>query len=95
MKQVDELLPISMYDVLVSGTLVIGSSILVCIAVPWVTAVVAVLGILFLLLRRHYVTSSRELKRLEGVARSPVVSAFVNHVDARCVWFLVSTHHVC
>ena len=34
----------------------------------------AVLGVVFVLLRRFYMASSRNIKRLEGITKSPVFS---------------------
>ena len=41
---------------------------------PWVILPTIVLGIVFFWLRSFYMHSSRDIKRLEGIARSPVFS---------------------
>ena len=41
---------------------------------PWVILPTIILGIVFVWLRTFYMHSSRDIKRLEGIARSPVFS---------------------
>ena len=41
---------------------------------PWVILPTIVLGVVFFWLRSFYMHSSRDIKRLEGIARSPVFS---------------------
>ena len=41
---------------------------------PWVVIPTAVLGVVFLFLRKFYMSSSRSIKRLEGITKSPVFS---------------------
>ena len=41
---------------------------------PWVMIPTVLLGVIFVFLRRFYMASARDIKRLEGIARSPVFS---------------------
>merc|ERR1719422_1888629 len=41
---------------------------------PWVMIPTVILGVIFVFLRRFYMGSSRDIKRLEGVSKSPVFS---------------------
>merc|ERR1712032_435777 len=41
---------------------------------PWVILPTLVLSVVFVLLRRFYMASARDIKRLEGIAKSPVFS---------------------
>ena len=41
---------------------------------PWVVLPTAVLGVVFVWLRSFYMHTSRDIKRLEGISRSPVFS---------------------
>ena len=43
---------------------------------PWVIIPTLFLGIIFLWLRSFYMHSSRDIKRMEGIAKSPVFSHF-------------------
>ncbi|GBF93736.1 hypothetical protein Rsub_06068 [Raphidocelis subcapitata] len=74
--RVDDQLPLALFDALQIGTMVVGALVLVSIAVPVVLPVFAPLLIAFILLRRRYIVTSREVKRMEAVTRSPVYAAF-------------------
>ena len=50
---------------------------------PWVVIPTAVLGVVFVLLRRFYMASARDIKRLEGTARSPVFSQLSTSLQVR------------
>jgi ATP-binding cassette, subfamily C (CFTR/MRP), member 4 len=54
----------------------VAAVILVCVTLPYVTLLVLPMGILFWFARRRYLASSREIKRLEAVSRSPVYAEF-------------------
>ena len=41
---------------------------------PWVILPTLVLGVVFVRLRNFYMATSRDIKRLEGISRSPVFS---------------------
>lgn len=74
MGAVDEVLPAAMLDVLQIGLSLIGIVAVVAVVNYWL--LVPTLGICFVfyLLRIFYLSSSRTIKRLEGVTRSPVFS---------------------
>ncbi|CAG7728120.1 unnamed protein product [Allacma fusca] len=55
---------------------VVSTFVIISYSTPWFVAVVVPIGILYLLIQRFYVSSSRQLKRLESVSRSPVFSHF-------------------
>jgi ATP-binding cassette subfamily C (CFTR/MRP) protein 4 len=74
----DELLPICLFDTIQIGFLVLGSLVLCVVAVPYVLILLIPLLVLFVLLRRHFLHSSRELKRLESITKSPVCSMFAS-----------------
>ena len=90
MGSMDELLPPAFFDcftvrkfnkqnLLFNYLIQIGLTIIGIMAVifavrPWVIIPTIVLGILFVWLRTFYMHSSRDIKRLEGIARSPVFS---------------------
>ena len=53
-----------------------GTIILIITVIPWFTLVILPIGILFFLVQKVYVSTSRQLKRLESVSRSPIYSHF-------------------
>ena len=50
--------------------------VVICIGVPYFAAVVAPLGLLYYVVQRFFIPTSRQLKRLESVSRSPIYSHF-------------------
>ncbi|XP_066498772.1 multidrug resistance-associated protein 1 [Hoplias malabaricus] len=55
---------------------VLGSCTIILIATPLVATIIPPLGLLYFFVQRFYVASSRQLKRLESVSRSPVYTHF-------------------
>uniref|UniRef100_A0A5F8GC72 Multidrug resistance-associated protein 1 n=1 Tax=Monodelphis domestica TaxID=13616 RepID=A0A5F8GC72_MONDO len=55
---------------------VIGACIIILLATPIAAIIIPPLGLIYFFVQRFYVASSRQLKRLESVSRSPVYSHF-------------------
>ncbi|GFS16304.1 multidrug resistance-associated protein 4 [Elysia marginata] len=72
--QIDDLVPWTMFDVIQNCLLTLGIVIVAAVLNPWVFIPVVPLLILFIIVRRYYVQTSRSVKRLEGTTRSPVFS---------------------
>jgi len=70
----DDLLPSTLFDFLVVAFLVVGAVGSGIFVLPVTLVVVPPLVWYFIRVRRTFVTTSRELKRIEGVARSPIFS---------------------
>ena len=72
----DELLPDTFLDALLQILFVSGSLALSSILNPWVIFPAMTSVVIFILIARYYLRSARDLRRLEGVNRSPVLSQF-------------------
>ncbi|CAL8127080.1 unnamed protein product [Orchesella dallaii] len=70
----DDILPICFFDTVEIFLNVIGILVIVGLVNPILLAPAAVLFLIFYFLRRFYLRTARSVKRLEGVARSPVFS---------------------
>lgn len=68
----DDMLPPTLFDFFMIAFIVIGAVITTVITLPFTLVAVPPLMWYFLSVRKVFVTSSRELKRLEGLARSPI-----------------------
>ncbi|KAJ3655115.1 hypothetical protein Zmor_014255 [Zophobas morio] len=74
MGSIDELLTSAMIDCLQIGLALLGIIIVVAIVSPWLMIPTVIAGIIFYFLRIFYIRTSRNVKRLEGITRSPVFS---------------------
>ncbi|XP_059486251.1 probable multidrug resistance-associated protein lethal(2)03659 [Neocloeon triangulifer] len=74
MGAIDELLPTAMIDCLQIALALTGIIVVVAIVNVWLLLPTFVIAILFYFLRVIYLRTSRSVKRLEGVTRSPVFS---------------------
>ncbi|XP_043503586.1 probable multidrug resistance-associated protein lethal(2)03659 isoform X2 [Polistes fuscatus] len=72
MGAVDELLPIALIDCIQIGLSLLGIIVVVAIANKWLLIPTVVIGFVFYFLRVFYIATSRSVKRLEGITRSPV-----------------------
>jgi ATP-binding cassette subfamily C (CFTR/MRP) protein 4 len=74
MGSIDELLTSAMIDCLQIGLALLGIIIVVAIVSPWLMIPTVIAGVVFYFLRIFYIRTSRNVKRLEGITRSPVFS---------------------
>jgi ABC-type multidrug transport system fused ATPase/permease subunit len=58
------------------GMQVIGTMVVIALGAPIVLLVFIPLGFVYRLVMRYYLSTSRELKRLDAVSRSPIFSFF-------------------
>jgi len=70
----DDMLPMTFYDFFMTFFLVVGGVITAAAVLPFILVAFPFLAVYFLQLRKIFVTTSRELKRFEGLARSPIFS---------------------
>jgi hypothetical protein len=50
----------------------VGSMAIIAVLIPWFLTCVPPFALVFFYVQRRYVTVSRELKRLDGLSRSPM-----------------------
>ena len=72
----DELLPKTFLEAIQYVLLVFAALIVPTVTNPWLLFVVVPLTVLVVYICRYYLKTSRELKRLESIYRSPVFSHF-------------------
>ena len=72
----DELLPDIFLEAVQIVLFCIGAVVLPSILNPWIILPTTPLIIIFLLTARYYLKAARDLRRLEGINRSPVLSHF-------------------
>lgn len=72
MGTIDELLPKACLDAGQMNMMMFGSLIVTCIVNPIFLVPIVFISIIFYWLRRVYLKTSKNVKRLEGIARSPV-----------------------
>ena len=68
----DDLLPPTLFDFLMISFVVLGAVITTVSVLPYTLIAIPPLLVYFVMVRRVFVTTTRELKRLEGLARSPI-----------------------
>jgi ATP-binding cassette subfamily C (CFTR/MRP) protein 4 len=68
----DEILPLTIYDFLVGFFIVVGGVVTASIVLPFILVALPPLVWYFMVLRLTFVKTTRELKRLEGIAWSPI-----------------------
>uniref|UniRef100_A0A1Y1N6S3 Uncharacterized protein n=2 Tax=Photinus pyralis TaxID=7054 RepID=A0A1Y1N6S3_PHOPY len=72
MGTIDEILPSVALDCLDVGLSILAATIMISFVTPWMALASAVIFIVFYLIRMVYLQTSCNLKRLEGITRSPV-----------------------
>ncbi|CAF4392482.1 unnamed protein product, partial [Adineta steineri] len=78
---IDELLPMTLFDAIQCLSMTIGSLVIIGIINPWVLLILIPILPSFWYLRRFYLRSSRQIKRLESVTRSPVYALFSSSLN--------------
>uniref|UniRef100_A0A8C9T6S9 Canalicular multispecific organic anion transporter 1-like n=1 Tax=Scleropages formosus TaxID=113540 RepID=A0A8C9T6S9_SCLFO len=73
---VDEAIPMSIRSWLLCFLGVIGTLFIICLATPLFVAVVIPLAVVYYFVQRFYLATSRQLRRLDSVSRSPIYSHF-------------------
>ncbi|XP_075538961.1 ATP-binding cassette subfamily C member 4-like isoform X1 [Dermacentor variabilis] len=71
---IDDLLPPTGLDITFIFLNLVGVLVVVAVISPWIIIPTLILFVIFFYLRRFYMRTARDVKRLEGVTRSPVFS---------------------
>ncbi|XP_077987383.1 ATP-binding cassette sub-family C member 4-like [Glandiceps talaboti] len=80
----DEVLPWNIFSFVQVGIEIIGIVIVASVINPWVFIPAVPLVILFMYFRNYYLATSRDIKRLDGVTRSPVFSHLSASLQGLC-----------
>ncbi|KAF9934457.1 hypothetical protein FBU30_001950 [Linnemannia zychae] len=81
MSLVDEMLPYVFFDTTQSAFMLLGSIVTVCIVNPWILIAIPVILGGFVALRSLYMKSSRQVKRIDSISRSPIYSHLSETLD--------------
>ena len=77
----EELLPEAFLRAMQVILFCIGAITLQSVLIPWIILPAFPLMVIFALIGRYYLNPSRDLRRIEGVTRSPVLSHFSNSLE--------------
>lgn len=80
---IDAFLPNMMRTWMSMGFAVLGTLIVISIATPIFISVIIPLMILYFFIQRFYISTSRQLKRIESITRSPIYSHFGESVGGQ------------
>ncbi|CAI5775246.1 canalicular multispecific organic anion transporter 1 [Podarcis lilfordi] len=82
---VDESIPMSFRSWINCLLGIFSTLFIICLATPYFAIVMLPLGIIYYFLQRFYVATSRQLRRLDSVTRSPIYSHFSETVSGLSV----------
>ncbi|XP_069785764.1 ATP-binding cassette sub-family C member 3 isoform X2 [Narcine bancroftii] len=82
---IDEVIPMTFQMFLTTFFVSLSTLIVILISTPWFILVILPLTLLYILVQRFYVATSRQLKRLESISRSPVYSHFSETITGSSV----------
>uniref|UniRef100_A0A8C3DLY5 ATP binding cassette subfamily C member 2 n=1 Tax=Corvus moneduloides TaxID=1196302 RepID=A0A8C3DLY5_CORMO len=82
---VDETIPMSFRTWLSCFMAIISTLIMICLATPFFAVVIVPLSVFYYFVLRFYISTSRQLRRLDSVTRSPIYSHFGETVSGLSV----------
>ncbi|KAH0487916.1 MAG: uncharacterized protein KVP18_001639 [Porospora cf. gigantea A] len=81
MYNIDELIPMTFSSYISTGLSVFASFVTIAIATPWFLLASIPLIIVFFLLQRYYIPTSRQVQRIDSVYKSPIFSQLSETVN--------------
>ncbi|XP_058507568.1 canalicular multispecific organic anion transporter 1 [Solea solea] len=82
---VDEVIPMTARSWLQCLLTVVGTLFVICLATPFFALIILPLAVFYYFVQRFYVATSRQLRRLDSVSRSPIYSHFGETVSGLSV----------
>uniref|UniRef100_A0A3Q2YDD4 ATP binding cassette subfamily C member 2 n=1 Tax=Hippocampus comes TaxID=109280 RepID=A0A3Q2YDD4_HIPCM len=82
---IDEAIPQSFRSWILCLLGVLGTLFVICLTTPFFTIVIIPLAVIYFFVQRFYVATSRQLRRLDSVSRSPIYSHFGETVSGLSV----------
>ncbi|KAI8822919.1 P-loop containing nucleoside triphosphate hydrolase protein [Fimicolochytrium jonesii] len=77
----DEMLPQTFFDFIQCAFMVVGTLVISVVVIPYLLVLVPFIALAFYFLRTAYIETSRQIKRIEAVTRSPVYSSFPSTIE--------------
>ncbi|CAD6222001.1 GSCOCT00005267001.2-RA-CDS [Cotesia congregata] len=77
----DELLPRAMLEAIQIFLVMAGILVIITSVNPWMGIPIVIMGTIFYLIRIYYLNTAQDIKRLEGIAKSPVFSHVSTTLD--------------
>eukprot|EP00096_Caligus_rogercresseyi_P015861 TRINITY_DN8345_c0_g1_i1.p1 TRINITY_DN8345_c0_g1~~TRINITY_DN8345_c0_g1_i1.p1 ORF type:complete len:558 (-),score=66.42 TRINITY_DN8345_c0_g1_i1:296-1813(-) len=72
----DTTLPFNVRMIVTQTLSVLGTLVIISIALPWFVAVIVPIVVIYILLQKFYISCARQVKRIESISRSPIYSHF-------------------
>ncbi|XP_039477391.1 canalicular multispecific organic anion transporter 1-like isoform X2 [Oreochromis aureus] len=82
---IDEAIPTNLRACLLCLLGVLGTIFVICLATPFFAIVIIPLALIYFFVQRFYIATSRQLRRLDSVSRSPIYSHFGETVSGLSV----------
>ncbi|XP_040579194.1 LOW QUALITY PROTEIN: multidrug resistance-associated protein 1 [Lepeophtheirus salmonis] len=72
----DTTLPFNIRMMIAQSFNVLGTIVIICIALPWFFVIILPAVICYALIQKFYISCARQVKRIESISRSPIYSHF-------------------
>ncbi|GFR60830.1 canalicular multispecific organic anion transporter 1, partial [Elysia marginata] len=82
---VDNAIPLIIRDFLITACIILFTLIVILVQSPIFGAVLIPIVVVFMIIQNYYVRTSRQLKRIESIARSPIYVHFSESVTGAAV----------
>ncbi|XP_055346995.1 ATP-binding cassette sub-family C member 3-like [Paramacrobiotus metropolitanus] len=89
---VDTVIPATLDVWMYCAFTVLSTVVVICVNTPLFVVLIVPLGIFYFFMQRFYISTSRQLKRLESTSRSPIYSHFQESISGTSV--IIATKHI-